>query len=83
MGSETLVPSTLRSSQLPRVCGQSSVSCVPILRDTGLFRSHLLREPLGEGLMWMEGRAEKEQDPRGVLGWAAVLWVWVVPMGLG
>lgn len=56
---------------------------MPILGDTGLLRSLVLREPLGEGLMWMEGRGEKEQDARGMLGWAAVLWFWVVPMELG
>lgn len=54
------MPSTLRSFRLPGVCGHSSVSCVPILGDTELLRSLLLREALGEGLMWLEGRGEKE-----------------------
>lgn len=74
MGSEPLVPGTLRSFQLPCVCGQSSVSCVPVLRDTGLLRSHLLSGAHGEGLMWMEGRGEKEpgHQRRAGLGSSAV-----------
>lgn len=54
------MPSTLRSSQLPCVCGQSRVSCVPILGHTELLRSHLLRDALAEGLVCMEGRGEKK-----------------------
>lgn len=55
-----------RFSSLCCVCGQSSVSCVPILGDTGLLRSLLF--------LWMEGRGEEElgHQRRAGLGGSAV-----------
>lgn len=60
VGKEMLVPSTVRSFRLPCVCGQSNTCCVHILGDMGLLRSHLFQEAPAEGLMWMEGRGEKD-----------------------
>lgn len=54
------MPGTPRSLLLPCVCGQSSASCVPVLGDAGLIRSHLSREAPAKGLMSMEGRGEEE-----------------------
>jgi len=74
VGNEMLAPGTLRSFQLPCVCGQSSACCMPVLGDTGLVRSHLFREAAAEDLMRTEGRGEEEPGyhRRAGLGCSAV-----------
>lgn len=67
----------LRSFPLPYVCGQSSVCCLPILRDLGLVRSHQLQEAPAKGLMSMERRGEEELGGYwcGEIGSSAMAWM--------